>query len=566
MMNLFEKLPYEDVKKLNTYINRYGGTCDSESYMPLDNMEYFLRFWNENKVNLYKMLGEQFIVKKEIFYEREIEDLAEDMDCVIWGGGFIGRFRSTYVNKIDALDLPYILKDFVTNARMLANNIYGGQTFEIPGTYTVNGKPLQVPNGCKVIKMLGKVCDAIGVKVTGYKCEDCGCIYDNPGSCCGKKLVEVDGYETFRREHSLVLNQKKVRGNLCLSIHPLDYITMSDNTCGWSSCMCWMEDPGDYRLGTIEMMTSKYVLVAYIESKDELHFGGWGDNDSTWNSKRWRQLVVVTPELILGNKQYPYDNDFIQGAVLKWVRELAEKSGVFGLYNPESVMIRNSGWNTIGDREIKIRLWFDYMYNDIYDLRQGYVAANLSTSIIEYNLSGPAVCTECGGVISRDEGVESSWTVCLNCSGMWRCACCGDMHSGEAYYTEDSDDPYCHYCYYNDLEHCEVCESIVSETTPVYICIDLAFVGTENAHYNWSYAIDVCNCCFHSASFEKLFGPIIDLKDMYGNKRCCVMLNAITEEGLNRGSLSPSQVDDLRQLQKIEGFEDRLNFVKENLY
>ena len=55
-MDIFDRLPKEDVELLNRYINYYGGSDEKESYMELSNMPYFLRFWKVNKMPFFKML------------------------------------------------------------------------------------------------------------------------------------------------------------------------------------------------------------------------------------------------------------------------------------------------------------------------------------------------------------------------------------------------------------------------------------------------------------------------------------------------------------------------------
>ena len=229
-----------------------------------------------------------------------------------------------------------ILYSLITNCDMLAKNIYTGKDFTLEGKYTVDGRDLRINSGAKTVKLIGKVAKALG-------CDE--------------------GFEAYRQLHSQVLNQKKIKGNLCLSIHPMDFITMSDNDCGWTSCMSWMEEPGDFRLGTIEMMNSPYVIIAYLESGEDMWVAGEG---YTWNDKKWRQLYVVTPELILGNKQYPYENDELQGMCIDWVRDLMQKTPGYGPYETEAIQLRNNSYNTIKDLRIQFSLHFSYMYNDIY--------------------------------------------------------------------------------------------------------------------------------------------------------------------------------------------------------
>ena len=80
--------------------------------------------------------------------------------------------------------------------------------------------------------------------------------------------------------------------------------------------------------------------------------------------------------------------------------------------------------NIIGTRKIQVNLWFDYMYNDIYDYRLAFISSTFDGSEIRYNLSGPAVCTNCGEVIFKNgcEDVEPHWTLCRECCGMWKCS------------------------------------------------------------------------------------------------------------------------------------------------
>ena len=574
-MELFEKLPSSEVELLRQYINRFGGSGESESFMSVEGMPYFLRFWDANKAHLYKMFGEQFILRKEISFAKDADILEEEMEHAIrHRDSLVSDFRSTYVRRIDnildlAYDIKYELRRFATDYSMLVQNEYNGEPFTIPARLTVDKHPLQINKGVKAVKMLGKICQALGIQLTMYKCPHCGTYFENESDKCwcgaDEPRVKCDGYETFRRAHSLVLNQKKLKGNLCLSIHPLDYLTISDNASGWGSCMTWMDDPGDYRLGTLEMMNSKYIVVAYVEGKEPMEFGC----DLYWNNKRWRQLIVVTPEMILGNKQYPYFNDDLQGTALMWMRELASGKLGHGPYESEALQIVNQTSNVVGKRKIRVSFTFDYMYNDIYDHRMAYIASNFDGDYISYNLSGPAVCTNCGeeiGWANGDSDVEPSWTVCRECSGMWKCNSCGDWHYGEPYYPEDSDYPLCGYCYNNDTEECEVCGDRVLETASVYIEV-LPNAKEEDESYNWNFVIDAChNCLHHNPEFKELFGETVVREDMYGRSRQVVLLENISEEGWTRGSLDPYTREILQSLQTCNSYEERVELLRKNLY
>lgn len=581
-MDLLTRLPEEDKDLIHRYIAWYGGGDCECDYCAIDRqrMDYFLRFWAPAKAPFYKMFGEKFIIKREISFSKSEEDLEEEMDDILRRCAEVPvmTFRRDYLSFIDdyhemPYELRYNLKRFVGDTTMLVRNVYDGDPFVIPAQFTKDNKPLQVNAGAKVIKMLGKICNALGFSVKMYHCETCGGwdLYRRPGKChcgCDEPLKEYDGYESFRRAHSLALNQKMVRGNLCLSIHPLDFITMSDNDCGWSSCMSWMEEAGDYRLGTIEMMNSESVIIAYIEAKEDICIANAGDK---WNNKRWRQLIVVTPELILGNKQYPYFNDVVQGTALKWIRDLAASTDFsdtpymsYGPYDEESVQINNQNVNVIGNRRVHFNLYMGgYMYNDIYDLRLGFLKRNWDGTDLTIDLSGPAVCTSCGDIISCDD-VESSWTTCRDCNGMWRCSRCGDWHYGEPYYAEDSDHCFCEYCYSHELHECEVCGDRVEHINNVFLELIPAEKCPEDlVCYNWTYVIRMCDYCMRRPEdYEITLGELKETTDMWGRTRIIAQLENVNDEGLSRGDLPDDVYMHLTEIRDAKSIEEKIALVR----
>jgi hypothetical protein len=567
-MYLFDKLPQEDIHQLWKYLEHYSdGSAISES-----RMSHFLRFWNEAKEPFFRMFGEQFIIKKDIYFEKPCEELEEEMDDAMhYNDSFVSEFRDVFSRRVCELypfghDDSYRLCLFVNDMHTLVKNQYDGPAILIPGEMTKNGKPMQVNSGCKVVKMVGKIADALGISVNRTVCDKCGSSVlgdrcSNP-DCDGKPKVE-DGYEQFRRAHSLVLNQKKIKGRLCLSLHPLDYLTMSDNDCGWTSCMSWMEEYGDYRLGTIEMMNSPCVVIAYVEASDDMMVCG-----RPWNNKRWRQLYIVTPELILGNKQYPYSSDMLQGTAIKWLRDLCTSAIGWGPYAEEACQIHNKAWNTInGTTPVKFDLYTNYMYNDIYDSKLAYVGCNWEyDQYYDLNISGVAVCTGCGDEIPYDT-IDANRVQCRACDGSWKCDCCGDWHSEYDSSYSVGDYIYCDWCYHNELDTCECCEETVAELTHVYIqCLD-----TQNeeitSSFNYSYYVGVCyDCLDNPKRMEKLFGPLHEVTDMWGHRRYAFDVTKITEAGLLQGDLSDDVIEFIKAVGAAKSDEDRLALIRKFSY
>lgn len=573
-MSLFERLPDEDKSLFYSYLRDYGD--EGKGVIEKDRLGYFLRFWDENKEPFFRAFGEQFIIKKEVRLSKTMDELADEMYTALHGGNILIReFISTYkeacrrIGKVMGFDFQSRLEYFINDWEMLVDNVYSGPSFLIPAEFTKNGRPLPVNSNCKVVKMLGKIAAALDVEVPVMYCPECGSYYTAGETECSYgcgKLIKSSGYEMFRQAHSQVLNQKQIKGNLCLSIHPLDFVTMSDNACGWDSCMKWMEEAGDYRLGTIEMMNSPCVIMAYIESKDPMWIPG-----GEWNSKRWRQLYIVTREVILGNRQYPYDSDDLQGVAIRWIRELAMQIPGYGPYPEEATQLKNDSWNTIRDKNIHFHFYAGYMYNDVYDYRLAYVADQKMDDDDHYScyFSGPAVCTGCGDIIEL-ETVDASTVQCRACDGHWRCDFCGDWHSAyDESYSVDDEYVACDWCYHNELSICEVCGEHHRNDNVEHIYIQ--FADTENEEirdgFNYNFHITICEDCLDEPEeYVPLFGPIYEVKDSWGNNRKAFDVRNITDAGFNAGDLSYRTIEWLKLMQATKSDEERIDLLEKIVY
>jgi hypothetical protein len=555
-MDLYKALPIADVDFLYSYIQRFGYCSPSRNHM-----DHILRYWNQNKVNLYKMFDNNFIIKKEIKFEKQEMELKEEMYNIIrnYHHEFLdnpsNRFADTMIKlaqkihhgfdgKIEdivlASEIFSAIIDMMTECDTLVANRYDGNSVTIPGSITVDGKELRIQSGCKAVKMLGKIAKAFGVD---------------------------EDFEAFRQAHSQVLNQKLVTGTLCLSIHPMDYATMSDNDCDWSSCMSWRED-GDYRLGTVEMMNSPCVVVAYVESKEDMKECGY-----EWNNKKWRQLYIVTPEVILGNRQYPYENEFIQGAALKWLRELASVTPGYGPYEETVSNIYNGNSRPYGEKCIRFTFESDYMYNDVYGDRYGYIGTDLRDGQHVYiNFSGPAVCLTCGEVMPLDE-VEAHQFECPECSGLWKCDCCGDWSSDTPYYVGDA--RYCSWCYDHELDNCVCCDDKVIDGHNIGVVLHADKIDgvsridlpLPHYHFNWRYGVTVCEDCLKYGDAElNHYGPLLTIKSTSGYESKVFDIKNFDELGINSLDAPRYIKDYLIELRNATTWEEELKILEKIVY
>ena len=106
---------------------------------------------------------------------------------------------------------------------------------------------------------------------------------------------------------SLEIQQTKMRGELCLSIHPLDYLSMSENNYNWRSCHAL---DGEFKAGNLSYMIDNTTIVAYLRSYKDTKLPRFPE-DVPWNEKHWRCLDLVdnafNPLTVLAAKQYPME-------------------------------------------------------------------------------------------------------------------------------------------------------------------------------------------------------------------------------------------------------------------
>jgi len=419
---LFDKLTEEDKELIDTYIENFAG-CNG----PREDLEYILREWDTQKEKLYHLFGDNFILKKEIAYNANEDDLIDRIVNIKRSSIFINALKTlsiTYKVKGDSLiqNHKFIFSEVASliSAAALMDN-YTGENVVI---LVDENKTIQVQHGCKSMRILSKIADAYG----------------------------LEGFEEFRLEISRALNQKSIKGNFCLSIHPLDYMTMSDNENDWHSCMNWINE-GEFRLGTVEMMNSPYVVVAYMESKTPMEM-------FNWNNKKWRNLVIVHDDIITTVKDYPYHNDEFNNNIINWIKNLFPIDTYSKNYNfhtdnrnIDRYSILNDNRDSFGNCEFYFSTYG--MYNDFANNAFGTcaIASRLITKSeeIEIVYSGKSECMQCGSLTIYPDDIfnDRCCLVCSSCNPIDYCDHCGDaINPNDTYWIDDV--PLCYNCYTAD--------------------------------------------------------------------------------------------------------------------
>lgn len=484
---IIEQLTQEEKDMIDYYREAYApnddGCVSSNNWAPV---EKILTPWATAKSHhLYQLLGNQLMVSKEIAYEKNKEELLAQMLRMRFGTKFGTDTRKEYSGEVfinaflkliqtvarqyDKSDPWQFYARSYINEDYLVNNAYGESMVDFP---LPSGKSIQVKAGAKPMRILSKIARA----------------YNLPG------------FEDFRIAHSLILNQKHIYGTMTLSIHPLDYMTMSDNNCGWDSCMQWTGE-GSYRQGTVEMMNSPTVVVVYMNAHDPYVLG----KDYKWSNKKWRQLFVVDYRSIVAIKAYPYQNDELTKTAMDWIVELARKNLGWKIAEPRWINpddtdalffegLVDSALAPSG--HIGIALDCGNMYNDLGALFEHLVAPaeDLNENDIDncyypthYLLlpySGASECMLCGAVDPDFD--DESCLICDDCMSFTRCEYCDERISPNDGYSVDGR-YICSYCYDNHVFTCNYCgeEHLKEDLMEIRVMPRLSTEYMRIARENW---------------------------------------------------------------------------------
>ena len=538
---LIELLSSEELGMMDTWRRWHAWSNDGQSrnnnYAP---MASILHEWDIRKSEyLFKIFGDQLRITKHLNYTKSYEELQEEISDMTQEYSHYGRagrngyafmkawndymFRNRFTfNDEQDTGLHRIMSD-----DCLISNVYDGPSFRI---FTHDGKPFCVNRGCKTSKALGKLAD----------------IFDLPG------------WEDFRICHSQILNQKTLGGDLTISIHPLDYMTMSDNTYGWESCMSW-EQEGGYRQGTVEMMNSRSVIVAYLAGTDEMRIG-----DDYWNSKKWRQLFVLDHNIIAGVKDYPYHNEALGLEVVKWLKELAaERLGwTYGDITAFSFGGNKVHLDYLPDDKNDFGLEFQNgaMYNDFGCLDSHWMcfsteidpeeirgvnnpAERWRNAYLSIHYSGSSQCMICGSLTPDLE--DESCLACEDCQHRCRCDCCGEIAS-ETWHIDGMD--LCEYCWENRVQECAACgdQHYDENLSPIFVIPRLTPQFEEDMRQNWLDQNHYWSCGFANTRAEIEQAEFNFFRDDSPNAWICAERKSCLNEWVEK-HLKPGERPHLRE-------------------
>lgn len=313
----------------------------------------------------------------------------------------------------------------------------------------------------------------------------------------GTKIVKAFKYfecdekvlDELQTQASMIIQEDKINGILCMSVHPLDYLSSSENTYHWRSCHAL---DGDYRAGNISYMLDKSTVVCYLKKGCEVCKLPNFPDDVLWNSKKWRMLLFLEDKLeaLFAGRQYPffsptaldlvkqlYIDSFKEGQcywsnwyddyILDFPRKNASYTRDCNLDNGRNVMLNGRIYPMLELVEDcnHPQHFNDLIYSSFYIPHYcWHYFPKSAKRRLHFSVGAKVPCLYCGKNYLEDE--EASM-ICFQCEAehgvgenkhFVYCSCCERrIHRSDAYWVDSVDGYLCEYCLETQTRECDEC-------------------------------------------------------------------------------------------------------------
>lgn len=259
-----------DFKRFNTLLSMAASGQNDKVWVKKEVVEKYLDMWANAKYEFYLMFGRQLTIDQEVEFDKTEREM--------------GIAKKELASKFPAYG---IYLDEVRNSDLINNKFSGS-----------------CPSYCNA---WGSQYYVRGIKVTKFFKDFC----QNP---------------EFDLALSRVLQDKKVKGIVSLSIDPYDYLTSSINKAGWASCHRIADssvDGGEWGTGSVAYMIDDATIVSYRSNKQDYTYNFF-NMQFEGNSKLHRMLVYMDKDScnFITSRQYPDNNQKIQTTVRNMLQEI----------------------------------------------------------------------------------------------------------------------------------------------------------------------------------------------------------------------------------------------------
>lgn len=442
-----KKIYVEIVKKMEDIKEQFRQVITYSQNIPDPQVDGLFEQWEENKKPIIDALGGELIYTYPEKVSFELNKQSQE------------NLVSDFIKNLDSCYENFDLTDFISDMKDCFFNNLTSHNY-----VTADGKLIK--RGTKLVK--------------AFK------YFENNKEA----LNNIQSYA------SRIIQENKIEGYLCLSVHPLDFLSISENTHNWRSCHAL---DGSYRSGNLSYMADKSTIVCYLRSEHDEKLPNF---PFEWNNKKWRVLLYLSDDwnMMFAGRQYPFSSDngikFILEQLIPasgltkgytWTNWHDEKIKSFGNHLDLDEPFYPVGSKLIGKRTL-IRdnpgalQYNDLLYSTCYEPIYAFKRSSRKFFDDEWGLSnyktsrfhiGEAVsCLDCG---KKRIGVKSIMR-CLKCEvdhgdtvndDFGYCQCCG-----RHIFIEDGcwvgDDLVCDRCIEIETTQCDKCGSIVYNSDIVY--------------------------------------------------------------------------------------------------
>lgn len=309
----------------------------------------------------------------------------------------------------------------------------------------------------------------------------------------GMKLVKAFKFfesddETLKRlqsDASMIIQEDKIEGILCFSVHPLDFLSSSENTYNWRSCHAL---DGEYRSGNLSYMLDSSTIVCYLKGRQALEYIPRFPDNVPWNSKKWRMLIFLSEswQSIFAGRQYPFTSEggleIITPHLHKALKQDASHwsawhNDLIKHYDYENGRDNDCTWKTVViaqkyyslDNLIKdgknSRHFNDLLRSSYYTPFYSWNKYTYRTTDEHFTIGAEAPCIVCG----EEPIAESDAMFCYSCSLEYgecdeekmECERCGRMVWGDDMSETQDGSWICSACVENECVICHDCSMLV---------------------------------------------------------------------------------------------------------
>lgn len=416
--------------------------------LQLNGIDAILNKWLDNKKYFIEKMGGNLIYELETPVQFELDEKAKQ-DKI---NNFIDLLCDHYNNSSMA--------DFICHLKI--TDFYENKTSSEYIVFTDEEQKIVIPKNFKVVKAL--------------------------------KFFEKDIniLKEIQNEASRIIQENIISGYLGFSVHPLDYLSLSENVHNWRSCHAL---DGDYRSGNLNYMVDSTTVICYLRAEKKAilpHF----PESIPWFSKKWRVLLFFSNDktLMFAGRPYPFSTEkgltMIKNLLLPQLN-----LGSWSLWNNTTIQeIRDEMSGTLQRFKAMMPIGttlkqFDkvvldmpqtYQFNDLLRssvyhpiwsyklLKNGWRSyggngANDETQVI---VGDACPCPICG----RNNVAYSEIMLCPDCAenfgqeeidDYYECEICGTMtHADDLYYLEFSNLRVCPNCYQRETFRCQECGAV----------------------------------------------------------------------------------------------------------